>query len=139
MRKYKGAEKDPYAWIQQNVLLIPFINKLRLKYDKYESSSGVLVQEHLRVINYCDGDNSQLDTVSVEGIWAHAQTKITANKHNAARTGVEQAKNLDKQFIIGKRLNKTTTVEHIPSSKYLLKQRIEQKFQEFYGRSRLKK
>ena len=60
----------------------------------------------MRVINYCDGDGPQLETIiSEEGIAAHSQSKITANKHNSARTGAEQAKDLDRQFIIGKRLN----------------------------------
>ena len=120
--------------------MIPFCQKIRWKYDGYDDSTGTPPPEWMRINNYCDGDNSQLDTiVSKEGILAHGLHKITANKHSAARTGAEQAKDLDKQFIMGKQLNKRITLEHVPSSQHLLKISIEEKFKEYYGKLRLKK
>ena len=139
MKKYKGAEKDRYAWIQKRIL-IPFCQKIRWKYDGYDDSTGAPPPEWMRINNYCDRDNSQLDTiVSEEGILAHGLHKITANKHSAARTGAEQAKDLDKQFIMGKQFNKRITLEHVPLSQHLLKRSIEEKFKEYYGKLRLKK
>jgi len=139
MRKYPGSEKDRFYWIQHHVLF-PFINKIRREYDHFDASAGAPIPRDMFAINYCDGDNSQLETIVDEkGILAHAEHKVTANKHSASRTGAEQAKDLDKQFITGKKLNKTTTVSHIPSSQHLLKRAIEKKFKDESDRLRVRK
>ena len=75
----------------------------------------------------------------MKGILADAQDKITANKYSAARTGAEQAKDLDRQFVVGKKLNKITTVEHVSSSQHTLNRRFDLKFKEFSQKIHIKK
>jgi hypothetical protein len=91
-------------------------------------------------VSWCDGDNSQIDTiVSEEGIQRYSANNIIANKHNASGTGKEQANDLCKVFPISNQLNKTTTVEHISSSNHHLKRHLEEQFAKFDSKLRIKK
>jgi hypothetical protein len=75
--------------------------------------------DELTAVSWCDGDHSQIDTiVSLDGIHWYSANNVIANKHNASGTGKEQACDLGKVFTISKKLNKSTTVEHIPSSNH---------------------
>jgi hypothetical protein len=88
----------------------------------------------------CDGDNSQIDTiVSEEGIQMYYANNSIANKHNASGTGKEQACDLGKVFPISKKLNKSTTVKHIPSSNHHLKRHLELQFAKINSKLRIKK
>ena len=69
MKATEGAEKRRFRWIRKNILF-PFIDKIREMYSDFDASSGARpIGEELTVVVWCDGDNSQLDTVtSEEGI-----------------------------------------------------------------------
>jgi hypothetical protein len=69
----------------------------------------------------------------------YSANNIIANKHNASGTGKEQACDLGKVFPISKKLNKSTTVEHIPSSNHHLKRHLELQFAKFNSKLRIKK
>jgi hypothetical protein len=56
-----------------------------------------------------------------------------------SRTGAEQAKDLDKQFITGKWLNKTTIVSRIPFIQHLLKRAIKKKSRDKSDRLHVRK
>jgi hypothetical protein len=95
--------------------------------------------EHTSV-SWCDGYNSQIDTiVSEEGIQMYSANNIIANKHNASGTGKEQACDLGKVFPISKKLNKSTTIELIPSSNHHLKRQLELQFSKFNSKLLIKK
>jgi hypothetical protein len=94
--------------------------------------------EH-KVVSWCDGDNLQVDTiVSEEGIQMYSANNIIGNKRNASGTGKEQACNLGKVFPTSKKLNRTTTVKHIPSSNHCLKRLLELQFSKFKSKLRIK-
>jgi hypothetical protein len=118
MRGIPGAEKKRFQWIRENVLF-PFINWGRKDYDDFDVDSKAPMGDELTAVSWCDGDHSQIDTiVSPDGIHRYSANKVIANKHNASGTGKEQACDLGKVFTISKKLNKSTTVEHIPSSNH---------------------
>ena len=60
-------------------------------YNDFDASSGARpIGEELTVVVWCDGDNSQLDTVtSEEGIALYVKKNIIANKHNASGTAID--------------------------------------------------
>ena len=98
-------------------MIFPFINKIHWEYDHFDVLMGAPIPRDMFAINYCDGNNSLLETiVDAKGILAHAEHKVTTHKHSASRTGAKQVNDLDKQFITDMELNKTTAVSHIPSS-----------------------
>jgi len=110
--------------------------------DDFDDSTGAPIPEKLKAVFWCDGDNSQLDIiVGQEGLDFLVNSGVITNKHNAARTGGEQSCDQSKEFPIGKRLNKTITLQHIPSSQHLLKRNLETKFKDLYNENlmRLKK
>ena len=75
--------------------------------------SGAPMGDEHTAVSWCDGDNSQIDTiVSEEGIQRYSANNIIANKHNASGTGKEQAN-------ISNQLNKTPTVKHISSVNHI--------------------
>ena len=101
--------------------MIPFVKKLRKKYFSFTVEGGQ-IPEDLKAVFWCDGDNSQIDSiVNKNGILLFVANGIIANKHNASRTGSEQAPDLNKVFPVGKILNKKITVVHIPSDWHVLK------------------
>jgi hypothetical protein len=82
--------------------------------------------DELTAVSWCDEDHSQIDTiVSPDGIHPYSADKVIVNKHNASGTGKEKACDLGKVLTISTKLNKSTTVEHIPSSNHLLKSKLE--------------
>ena len=133
MRGTPGAEKKRFQLIRENILS-PFINWGTKEYDDFD--------DELTAVSWCwcDGDHSQIDTiVSPDGIHRYSANNVIANKHNASGTGKEQACDLGKVFPISKKLNKSTTVEHIPSSNHLLKSKLESQFAKFNTKLRKKK
>jgi hypothetical protein len=129
MRGTPGAEKKRFQWIQENVLF-PFINWVRKEYDGLDVESGAPMGAEHTAVSWCDGNNSQIDTiVCKDGIQRYSANNVIANKHNASGTGKEQSCDLGKVFTISKKLNKSTTVEHIASSNHLLKKNLSLSFQ----------
>ncbi len=114
-------------------MLIPFINWGRKEYDDIDVGSGALMGDEHMAGSWCDGDNSQIDTiVSEEGIQMYSANNIIANKHNATGTGKEQACNMGKVFPISKKLKKTATVKRTTSSNnHHLKRHLELQFAKF--------
>ncbi len=139
MRGMPGAEKKRFQWIRENVLF-PFINWGRKEYDDFDVNSSAPMGDELTAVSWCDGDHSQIDTIiSPDGIHRYSANNVIANKHNASETGKEQACDLGKVFTISKKLNKSTTVEHIPCSNHLLKSKLELQFAKFNTKLRIKK
>ncbi len=135
----RGAEKKRFKWIRENVLF-PFINWGRKDYDDFDVDSGAPMGDELTAVSWCDGDHSQIDTiVSPDGIHRYSTNKVIAIKHNASGTGKEQACDLSKVFTISKKLNKSTTVEYIPSSNHLLKSKLEVQLSKFNTKLHIKK
>jgi len=61
---------------------------------RFQWKSGAPMSDEHTAVSWCDGDNSQIDTiVSEEGIQSYAANNVIANKHNASGTGKEQANN----------------------------------------------
>jgi hypothetical protein len=107
----------------------PFIEWSWKEYNDFGASSGALVPDELTAVSWCDGDNSQIDSITADdGIESYAEHKVIANKHNASETEKEQAADLGKAFSIFKKLNKTTTLEHVPPAQHRLKFNIMQQF-----------
>ena len=65
---------------------------------------------------------------SEEVIQAYMNKRCVANKHSAAATARQQSNDLNKIFLVEKGLNKTTTVQHVPSSKHSFKKVLENTF-----------
>jgi hypothetical protein len=85
-------------------------------------------------------ETSQIDNIiSPDSIHRYSANKVIANKHNTSGTGKEQACDLGKVFTISKKLNKSTTVEHIPSSNHLLKSKLESQYAKFNTKLPIKK
>ena len=120
--------------------MFPFINWGRKEYDDFDVDSGAPMGDKLTAVSWCDGDHSQIDTiVSPDCIHRYSANNVIANKHNASGTGKEQACDLSKVFPVSKKLNKSTTVEHIPSSNHLLKSKLESQFAKFNTKLCIKK
>jgi hypothetical protein len=127
MRNKKGMQKVRFAWILKNIL-VPFVEKLRWKYSRFKRAGGQ-VPEWERAVLWCDGDNSQIYSItSEEGLQLLREHGIIANKHSASRTGAEQGPDLNAVFPTSKKLNKKITLKHVPSEDHTLKQRIELAF-----------
>ena len=134
MKGTPGAEKKRFQWIRDPVLM-PFINWARKEYDGLDVESGASMSDEHTAVSWCDGDNSQIDTiVSEEGIQRYATNNVIADKHNASGTGKEQTNNLGKAFPISNKLNKSTTVEHISSANHLLKNKLEEEFAKHHSK-----
>ena len=73
MKGTPGAEKKRFQWIRDPVLM-PFINWARKEYDGLDVESGASMSDEHTAVSWCDGDNSQIDTiVSEEGIQRYGQ------------------------------------------------------------------
>ena len=121
LRNKPGMMKWWFRWIRINVLF-PFIDKCREVYGRGEDQTAV---------SWFDGDTSQVaDTVAEEGIASYAANNVIACKHNSSRTGVEQSLDKGKVFPVSKRLNKMTTLVHVPAANHALKRVMIAKFDE---------
>ena len=137
MKSKKGMEKVRFAWVQENIL-IPFVAKVRKQMTGFVATGGH-IPECEKAVFWCDGDNSQIDSiVSEEGINLLAKHGIIANKHNPSRTGSEQAPDLNRVFPTDKKLNKKITVKHVPSDKHDLKRRLQLAFEELANNNGLR-
>lgn len=123
-------------------LLFPFIDNIRMKYFRFDSSQGVVIPDDLVAVCCADGDNSQLATiVNEESVDEYDSKGVKCVKHNASRTGVEQAADNSKVFPSSKSSNKKITVKEIPSDQHLLKGSLEETFNNLRAKGvlRLKK
>ena len=91
-----GVDKMRFQFCQKHVLL-PYINQLRKEYAGFDISNGTNIPDELAAVSWCDGNLSQLHSVTNEHGMLTDQ-KVIANKQNAARTEVEQAADLAKVF-----------------------------------------
>ncbi len=89
MRRGGGVDKMRFQFYQKHVL-IPYINWLRKEYAGFDISVGSNIPDELTAVSWCDGDLSQMYSVTNEHSMLNDQ-KVIANKQNAARTAVEQA------------------------------------------------
>ena len=104
-------EKRRFKWIRDNIL-IKFIRACREHYSAWRR--GAPIGDDEVVNSWGDGDNSQVPTITNdEGIAIYAANRVTANKHGASATGVQQANDRMKVFMMSKRLNKKTIVKHL--------------------------
>jgi hypothetical protein len=56
-------------------VLFPFINKIRRECAHGDASVGAPISRDMFDINYCDGDNSQLETTVIEKkVFWHTQS-----------------------------------------------------------------
>ena len=122
MKGTEGAEKKRFVWILHNVTL-PFIKYSREEHGNLDRNDSIsaLADEH-RAVYWLDGDTSQIAIItSPTSIQLFAENNITVNKHNASRTAKEQVNDLCEEFVVSKRLNKSTTIESSPCSVHRLK------------------
>ena len=68
-----------------------------VEYAVFDISNGTSIAYELTEVTLCDGDVSQLHSVTNKHGMLTDQ-KVIANKQNAARTAVEQAADLTKVF-----------------------------------------
>ena len=126
--KQKGAEKFWFRWIQDNVLF-RFFSKCRLEHHGIDDLISAQLPEHVCAIHWVDSDTSLANTIaSEEGIQAYTNKHCIANKHGAAATACQQSNGLNKIFLAEKGLKKTTTMQHVPSSKHSFKKVLENTF-----------
>ena len=138
LRDKKGMDRWRFEWIQKEVL-IPFINKCRLEYDGIDVSLGGRIDEQYMAVFWCDGDAQQIAAITSEaGIQLLSEMGVIANKHNASRTGSEASQDLCKVFPVSKRINRNTTVVHIPGGELLLKGNIEAAFAKLWRENGLR-
>jgi hypothetical protein len=102
--------------------------------------SGAPMGDEHTAVSWCDGNNLQIDNfVCPDGIQWYSANNVIANKHNESGTGKHQVCDLGKVFTISKELNKSTTLEHIPSSNHLLKKKFETQLSHFNSKLCIKK
>ena len=127
MKAKKGMEKVRFAWVLKNIL-IPFVQKVRKEKTGFVAAGGQIPESEVAVF-WCDGDNSQIDSiVNEDGIELFMKHGVIANKHNPSRTGSEQGPDLNRVFPSEKELNRKITVKHVPSDEHTLKHRLELAF-----------
>ena len=96
VRRGSGVNKMRFQFYQKHVLL-PYINLLRKEYAGFDISNGTSIPDELTAVSWCDGDLSQLHSVTNEHYMLTDQ-KVIENKQNAARRAVGQAADLAKVF-----------------------------------------
>ena len=108
---------------KREIMLFPFITKVRETYDGFDASSGLSPRvERLTASVWNDGDSSQLDTIiSEEDIGLYSKYNVLMYKHNASGTGTSQTMDIGKVFPSQKKLNKTIIVQHAPAQYHLIK------------------
>ena len=99
-------DKKRVCFYRDNVLL-PFIDELRTIYDGWQR--GMPITEGMKVVSWCDGDHAQIKSI-IEATDEYNTYRISAMKHNAARTGTEQGADLTRVFRLMRQLHTKTTV-----------------------------
>ncbi len=127
MRKGNGNDKKRFQYYQKNVL-IPYINWLRKEFAGYNIEDGTTIPDELTAVAWCDGDVSQLNSMTNEYKILRDQ-KIIANKQNAARTAVEQAADLMPVFKVFNKDAKKHTVTNVDASRHPMKMKVMIAFQ----------
>ena len=105
MRNTEGAEKARFKYYQEKIL-IPGINLQRKKYCDFDFAAGTSIPDKATAVAWSDGDLSQVYAVT-QSAELFTENKIIANKHNAARSGVEQPADLTPVFRIIKKIQPT--------------------------------
>jgi hypothetical protein len=121
-RKGNGNDKKRFQYYQKNVL-IPYINWLRKEFAGYNIEDGTTIPDELTAVAWCDGDASQLNSMTNEYKLLRDQ-KIIANKQNAARTAVEQAADLMPVFKFFNKDAKKHTVTNVDASRHPMKMKV---------------
>ena len=60
----KGQEKRRFRWLREHILF-PWISRIR-KSHGFDDSTGAHIPEAFKFVSWCDGDNSQLFTITEE-------------------------------------------------------------------------
>jgi hypothetical protein len=127
MRSGGGVDKMRFQFYQKHVL-IPYINWLRKEYAGFDISDESNIPDELTAVSWCDGDLSQLYSVTNEHSMLNDQ-KVIANKQNAARTAVEQAAELAKVFKVINQEARRHSVTDIDPSRHPMKMKVTIAFQ----------
>ena len=94
-------------------------------------TKGMALDDGLKIVSWCDGDNAQLKTIiDEESILLYADEYVTGMKQSAARTGVEQAADGGRTFPNMNALHNKATVSHIQPSSLPIKRAITSIFEE---------
>jgi hypothetical protein len=125
MKKGNGGEEAPFKYYHDKVLM-PFIKQQR---EDFHGADGIAVRDDLTAVSWSDGDMSQIKAVASEH-QLFRDEKVTVNKQNAARTGVEQPADLAKVFKVFSELGKVITVSNIHPSRHPMKRVVYKAFKE---------
>jgi hypothetical protein len=79
----------------------------------FDITTGTTLPDTATAVAWCDGDMSQIDAIK-QSVDVYVENKITANKKNAARSGVEQPADLAWVFESMKRIQSKHTIRDIP-------------------------
>jgi hypothetical protein len=127
VRRGGGVDKMRFQFYQKHVL-IPYINWLRKEYAGFDISVGSNIPDELTAVSWCDGDLSQLYSVTNEHSMLNDQ-KVIAKKQNTARTAVEQAADLAKVFKVVNQEARRQTITDIDPSWHPMKMKVTIAFQ----------
>ena len=122
MRDSAGAEKQRFKWYQEEILF-PGINGHRQEFGKFDASSGREIPDKLTAVSWCDGDLSQIHSIT-NSVRRLSENKVIANKQHAARSGVEQPCDVSKVFMLLKAQLPKHTVRDIPAEQCPMKAKI---------------
>ena len=100
---------------------------MRKDYSGYESSIGMQIPDTLTGVAWCDGNMSQVKAITNEHQLL-TDSKVIANKKNAARTGVKQPTDLAKVFKIMKKESSMHTVSDIDPNQHAMKKKVWEAF-----------
>ena len=78
-------------------------------------------------MSWCNGDIKQIETI-VRSLPEYTANKRTANKHNPARSGVDQPCDVTDKFKIIKRMQAEYTVKDTPPDQHPMKQLVNTMF-----------
>ena len=134
--KDEVPDKQRFKYYRDKILL-PFVKQSRQEYDGYNEEECGTIPKELSAVSWCDGDLSQIASV-IEDLPLFQENKITANKQNNARSGVEQPADLTKTFKILKRIQQEYTVSNIPIKSHPLKRIIHKQFDKLSSEGRLR-
>ena len=95
MRSEKGIDVSRYRIYRDSVFL-PFVDSIRKEYDQWDGNMNNL-QPNMFVVSWQDGDIPEISNIAQDAETYHRH-QVIANRHNPARTVVEQAADLAKAF-----------------------------------------
>ena len=126
------ADQKRYTCYCDNVLL-PFIQQSWAEFDGLQEDKAIKDED--QVVTWCDRDLAQIATIiSEESLTTSSNNKIRENKHNAARSRVEQPADLTKCFKLIILLQKAMTVVNMPADRHPLKKLMLEIFSKLHGK-----